>query len=160
MRIVSPENIPNASDVSLDELTNIYRICLLMVELCDKENGAGLSAVQVGIPSRLFIAKKSKDENYRFFVNCDYIIPSNSKLISSIEGCLSLRQSDKKLLYYEVERFDFVKLTGKELIAEDKVVLKDVLEDVSGFFGILIQHEIDHQNGILISDFGKPVSLW
>ena len=29
-----------------------------------------------------------------------------------------------------------------------------------GFFSSILQHEIDHQNGILISDIGKEMDLY
>ena len=33
--------------------------------------------------------------------------------------------------------------------------LGEVCEECSGRFGIVCQHEVDHQRGILISDMGK-----
>jgi peptide deformylase len=59
-------------------------------------------------------------------------------------------------------RFPKIKLKGKKLVVsltDPTLILIDVDEEVSGFKCIICQHEIDHANGILISQIGKQISI-
>jgi peptide deformylase len=86
--------------------------------------GLGLAAPQVGIDARLFITHWGG-----VFVNP--ILNAHSKhCVLTQEGCLSFpgRLS-------VVQRYEWVKVNGRRYAGEN---------------GIVIQHEIDHLNGITI----------
>jgi len=108
--IVPIENIPqvdNVTDVPVDDLMAVYKTCLEMQDICDLESGIGLSAVQVGIPWRLFIIREN--EKYNFYVNCKYeavedIIRGEEK-VTTMEGCLSLKDEKGNLLSYNLARY-------------------------------------------------------
>ena len=161
MKIVDVDLIPPVGDITetpKHDLVDLYKKCLEMAQVCVAENGVGLSAVQVGIPWKMFVVKWPNDK-FGFFVDCEYE-PLGEDQVDSDEGCLSLRGEDGKLKMYRVKRYSKVKISGKALVPEDKPVLKDVEIELEGFYGIVFQHEIDHHNGILISDTGQEVELW
>jgi peptide deformylase len=110
------------------------------------------------VPYNFFIA--IKDIGFEYFVNCSY--DGIGEKINYLEGCLSLRNDDGTLKQYEVLRFPKIKLKGKKLVVsltDPTLILIDVDEEVSGFKCIICQHEIDHANGILISQIGKQISI-
>lgn len=161
LKIVDVDLIPSISDIietPKNDLIDLYKKCLEMANLCVAENGVGLSATQVGIPWKTFVVKWPNDK-FGFFIDCEYE-PLGEKQVDSDEGCLSLRDKNGKLKMYRVKRYEKIKVSGKALVPEDKPVLKDLEIELEGFYGIVFQHEIDHHNGILISEIGKPVELW
>lgn len=102
--------------------------------------GVGLSAIQVGRPLRIIIARIGNE--FRHFVNPEIIEKSGSYSIQ--EGCLSFggiydlvnRAKDIVLEYYVA--------SGNKLIKHT--------EKFSEFNAVIIQHEIDHLNGVLLYD--------
>lgn len=162
MNLVPVEKIPDKTDVVNipDNLAEVYNVCLQMEEVCKKENGIGLSAVQVGIPWRLFVIKK--DGKFKYMVNCEYEPTDDEKVVSN-EGCLSLKKGDGSLRFFKVDRYKSVKISGKELVSEENLALENfekTFEAKDIYFGIVYQHEIDHHNGILVSDIGTEIDIW
>jgi peptide deformylase len=131
-----------------------------MEQLCLQQQGVGLSAVQVGIPWKLFVVYfDNKITPFRYFVNCRY--ESNTKKIQSLEGCLSLRNSAGDLRYFEVPRYEKVKIIGQELlIGTNDLEIKDVNFEIAGLYATVFQHEIDHSDQILISEIGKEIHVF
>lgn len=86
--------------------------------------GLGLAAPQVGIDARLFITFWGE-----VFVNP--VLNAHSKhLVSTREGCLSFPARTGNM-----RRYEWIEVNGRRYDGED---------------GIIIQHEIDHLNGITI----------
>ena len=117
---------------------NIKNLILDMTEIMQKHDGAGLSAPQVGISKRIVIANDGKEDFA--ILNPDIIIKSWRKQKDK-EGCLSLPgleviiNRSKKII---VSGIDY---SGKKIKVEAKNLMARIL-----------QHEIDHLNGILIID--------
>jgi len=164
MEIVQVEDIPELLDIKKvlvddkQEQMLAYRICKQMEAVCDENNGIGLNAVQVGIPWRLFIIKTNG--KFEHFLNCTYE-PVGEDKVTSIEGCLSLKDDSGEFRKFEMTRSLIVKVTGKKLVAESGLTV----EDFSAYIhaedqGVVFQHEIEHSEGILISDKGKEVFIW
>jgi peptide deformylase len=105
--------------------------------------GVGLAAIQVGFEKSLIIYDVLPGEEKRslqVLIN-PKIIESNGRIISEKEGCLSvpdLRADVKRAESILVEGFD---REGKPLRI-----------DAEGYLAIVLQHEIDHLNGILFLD--------
>jgi peptide deformylase len=117
--------------------------------------GVGLAAPQVGKSLRLFIAKPTQKSKILVFINPKIVKkenklnkaahePSKRETVSDtekhkkLEGCLSLLN-----IWGEVERFDsiwlsFLDETGKKHNRR-----------FDGFMATIIQHEVDHLDGIL-----------
>jgi peptide deformylase len=169
MQIVEINKIPTLDkiqDVPMDNPIEVLKVCQNLQILCEKENGIGISAVQAGIPWKLFLIKGDgtcpfiKKNEYMYFVNCNYEDTIGEKIIS-LEGCLSVRSPSGQLRSFQVERFKNIILKGYYLSIEKGLDLKELSENVSALEqGIVFQHEIDHQKSILISDIGKEVFIW
>ena len=176
MELVKVNDIPNKLENTPTDLMELFRTAQQMEFLCSKENGIGLSAVQVGIPWRLFVVNESfppydKLEHditssigtvsYNYYVDCEY--EGQGQKQDSIEGCLSLRDLDGALQTFRVQRYSTIRVTGKWMYDDgEKLILKDIdkmLTIADKIYTVVFQHEIDHQNGILISDIGEPVHI-
>lgn len=169
MKIVNLEEIANLKieDVPTNNLIKIFQICQDLQGLCDKENGIGISAIQAGIPWKIFLIKGDgncpliEKNKYAYFINCNYKNLGEEK-VNSLEGCLSIRSLDGRLRFFQVERFKNILLKGYRL-SEDDLKLYEVNEEINfAQQGNVFQHEIDHQLGKegLIFAKGKEVFIW
>jgi peptide deformylase len=113
-----------------------------MVLLMRTNHGIGLAATQVGLLERFFIFEYHADAkclaNPR--IRRSY---GNGKLV---EGCLSLPE-----VQVRVSRPQWI-----EVVAYDPRGRRVRLE-VQGILAHVVQHEIDHLNGVLIVDHGDPL---
>ena len=169
LSIVPLDSIPkDIVECPTDDLVDLYKLCSYMAELCTNEKGIGLSAVQVGVPWKVFVVKymcmPDGKDYFRYFVNCTYapvVIPlALDEKEKSLEGCLSLKKSNGELRYFEVERYKNIVLKGQELKSEPNLELVDVHEEPKDYYRIVYQHEVDHQQLVLISDIGKEIEIW
>lgn len=167
MKIVEVTDIPKLEaiiDVPLDDSVQVYKTCKELEELCVSQFGIGISAVQAGVPWKLFLVRgdgtcplvpKSK---FGYFANCEYsILPDDDRLMSR-EGCLSLRNEADELRFFMVERGIRIRVTGQQLFFDPVFRYENI--DVELRYdqsGIVFQHEIDHHKGVLISDIGQEV---
>ena len=110
--------------------------------------GVGLAAPQVGKSLQLFIAKTSKKSKILVFIN-PMIVKKEKKLNKAksasggeehkkLEGCLSLLN-----IWGSVERFDSVWISYLDETG------KKHNRRFDGFLATILQHEIDHLDGIL-----------
>jgi peptide deformylase len=156
LKLVPVADIPKeTSSPPTENLAKLYRICQEMQEVCDANNGVGLSAVQVGLPWQLFIIKF--ESGFENFISCQYE-PVGTDTCVSVEGCLSIKTPSNETRYFELTRFKKVKITGKKLTVDGELV--DFEEIVDGFYSTVFQHEIDHHFNILISDIGKETHIY
>lgn len=116
----------------------IREIIKTMREEMNKAIGLGLSANQIGLDMRLFIAKIN-GKQYAIF-NPEITKFSKEKLIME-EGCLSVPE-----MYGSVERPEKITLEGYDANGK-KIKLK-----AWGLLARVCQHETDHLNGILFID--------
>lgn len=100
--------------------------------------GVGLAATQVGIDKALFIAKLG-EETYAF-VN-PVLTPLTTDTDKVEEGCLSIPG-----VWVDVERYQRVRLQARNVKGEPVEI------ELEGYFARVIQHEVDHLNGVLIID--------
>jgi peptide deformylase len=154
--IVSVEDIPLAVETPVDDLFNLFRVITAMEQICTIQDGIGLSAVQVGIPWKLFIVKRN--DEYEYYVNCEY--DGIGEKEKSIEGCLSLRDSFGNLRRFEVDRYPSILLKGKQLkVLDSSLILEDVDRLEVDLYSVVFQHEIDHHRNVLISNIGKEIEF-
>jgi len=130
-----------------------------MKEIINQNNGVGLAAIQIGVPLRIIICQID-DKNLAFGENLvshfarnkfyTLINPEITKFFpeTSImeEGCLSLPN-----IYGEVERPE--KITVKAINFDGKKIKLKAF----GLLARVIQHEIDHLDGILFVDKAKNI---
>ena len=148
---------PVIQDAPVNDLAALFKLSQRMWSLCRQEDGVGLSAVQVGIPWRMFITEVP-ERGLEVFLNCHYE-PTGDMQGWSMEGCLSLpRDADGQRPTYVVRRHYAVRLVGHRLVWDANLAVEAVDEVVEGFRAVVLQHEIGHQDGVLISDIGRPLS--
>src|SRR3990167_6763556 len=133
----------------LDEATkNLIKNLLDTLQAAQNPEGSGLAAPQIGILKRVCIARKFlPNPNNPNKPLIQDVVLINPKIISSSkdvelgwEGCLSIPDE-----YGKVQRTKKVKI--KALNEEGE----EVRINASGFFARVIQHEIDHLEGILFT---------
>ncbi len=115
-----------------------------MVYTMYKSKGVGLAAIQVGFDKSLIVYDISQPEGKRslqVLIN-PKIIESQGSTTSEKEGCLSLPD-----LRANVKRSAFVLVEGIDRDGNPRRI------DAEGHLAIVLQHEIDHLNGILFLDY-------
>ncbi len=113
-----------------------------MILLCRTHRALGLSAPQLGVLSRVIVCKYGED--YVGIINPE-IVKKSDRTVPSVEGCLSISGGKRK---FTVIRSKIVKVKGRTTNG------KPVTYKGRDAFGVSLQHEIDHLDGILISDKG------
>jgi peptide deformylase len=118
-----------------------------MTETMYGSNGVGLAANQVGVPRRVIVVDASPhDPQQRFFALINPVIVSEEGEIEYEEGCLSVPECLEKVMRKRKVQVRGISPEGKEVeISEEGIV------------AIVLQHEIDHLNGILILDRMTPL---
>jgi peptide deformylase len=102
--------------------------------------GVGLAAPQVGLSQRLLVYRVGHDAPLIALVNPELEWTSDDGEEAE-EGCLSIPG-----IHVEVERPVHVRVNAVDEFGEDLVV------EASGLEARVIQHEVDHLNGVLILD--------
>jgi peptide deformylase len=114
-----------------------------LIETMHEAPGVGLAAIQVGEPIRLLVVDVAKGEepaDPQIFVNPEIVWSSEERAIYE-EGCLSIPE-----YYAEVERPASVR--ARALDRDGK--LREILAE--GLLATVLQHEIDHLDGVLFID--------
>jgi peptide deformylase len=117
-------------------LDEVARMSLLMHDAI----GIGLAAPQVGISHRVLVYRVEPDSRTVALVNPEIEWSSRDQEISE-EGCLSL-----PLIHVDVERPVAVLVRAQDEYGEQITI------EATGLEARVIQHEIDHLDGILILD--------
>ncbi len=131
-------NVANISDKKIQELVPE------MMETMIMSNGVGLAAPQIGQNIRLLVAKY-KDKN---LVVINPIITHKSILKEwDEEGCLSIPNKYGQVRRPKNITVEFFDVQGQKQILKAK-----------GLLARIIQHEIDHLDGILFIDTAKDIT--
>jgi len=114
-----------------------------MIETMHASSGVGLAAPQIGISQQIFIACPTMRKGEEF-VMVNTVIEKKSGTQVSAEGCLSLPGISGEIVRATKLLLTFQDRHGKKRTAE-----------VEDFFARVIQHEMDHLNGVLLIDHFK-----
>lgn len=126
-----------------------------MWEFMYKEEGVGLAANQIGIPYQILVLdttvreerrKENETEPAVKMVLVNPKIVEKEGQVESTEGCLSFPG-----IQITIPRARRVKVIAKNEKGEDVVV------ESSEFLSIVLQHEIDHLNGIPFINYLSPL---
>ena len=114
-------------------------------------NLVGLAANQIGINKRVCVVLLKADTDCAHWLTMvnPVITKKGEYERTEIEGCGSLREPEE--LYYSVTRPWEITVQFQNPIGEW------VSLDLQGFDARVVQHEVDHLDGILISDKGVKV---
>ncbi len=118
---------------------SIVRLASDMIETMDDANGVGLAANQVGVLRRVIVVRLPEDEEARVYVNPEIVHREGERLVE--EGCLSVPGLVGTVTRSIWVRFRGLDLDSKLVRLKAETLLAQVLE-----------HEVDHLNGILYMD--------
>ena len=113
----------------------------------EHEVGVALAAIQIDQPYRVVIVRNNfddkNDREFRVLINPE-ITKYEGQLYDDYEGCLSIKDIYGKVPRYERVRVKALDEKGREfrITAE-------------GFLARVLQHEIDHTNGVVFIDHIK-----
>jgi peptide deformylase len=117
-----------------------------MFKTMHNASGIGLAANQVGLNKRVFVIDVSPVEGYEKFRPMTLINPKivskSDEMVSFEEGCLSIPD-----LKYEVVRPKSVEVSFFDINMKEHKI------ETSNLVARVIQHELDHLNGILFIDY-------
>jgi peptide deformylase len=102
--------------------------------------GVGLAAPQIGLSQRLLVYRVGQDAPLIALVNPEIEWRSGDEEVAE-EGCLSIPG-----IAVDVDRPVYVRVRAQDESGEERVV------EASGLEARVIQHEIDHLDGVLILD--------
>ena len=142
--------LPSVKVDSIDE--DIKNLIKDMGETMFDAPGVGLAASQVGINKRVIVYDSNaenpdRDDSIQEFtalINPE-IIASSGSIVSEKEACLSVVDYSADVKRYEMVTVKAIDIKGKQLEF-----------DAMGILAIIMQHEIDHLDGIL---FIERISL-
>jgi peptide deformylase len=146
MKIITSAKILRKKSQNISKITpQIKRLIKEMAKTLKENNGVGLAAPQVGEFLRLFIVEIPKTDYSPGFPLTVFINPQikekSKEIKTDEEGCLSLPN-----IWGQVPRYQKIKV---EALNEKGEKFSLFCED---FLARVIQHEIDHLDGILFID--------
>ncbi|MCF8024107.1 MAG: peptide deformylase [Desulfobacteraceae bacterium] len=118
---------------------DLLRIIDDMAETMYQAPGVGLAAIQAGIDKSV-IVYDPEEQGFRALINPE-IIEAEGRTISENEGCLSVPDFRS-----DVQRFERIVVKGLDRDG------KNLKFEATGVLSVILQHEIDHLNGILFID--------
>lgn len=127
-----------------------------LIQTCDKENGVGIAAPQVGVSKRVFIVwsrpNKKIKQRYPKAPKMDPLVIINPKIVSRSkklekdwEGCLSVPGLRAKVPRHVSVETEFLDTNGRK-------ISKKFSGTTGSFVARIFQHEFDHLNGIVFLD--------
>lgn len=138
------QSVKQITDQTLATIAKMKQAAIDWEEGREHELSTALTAIQIGIPERIVIVRTDLDQ----IENCDFttlinpeIVKLQGKTIVDFEGCLSVPD-----FYGKVPRKEKVKIKAKNERGETFFLKAE------GFLARILQHEIDHANGIPFVD--------
>ncbi len=120
--------------------TKAQRLFDDMIDTMYTDGGVGLAAPQVGISKSILIASPQNKPGTEIVI-CNPVIEKSEGTQIGPEGCLSFPGVFAEVLRAEWIQLRYQNRKGKTVTAE-----------LEGFFARIIQHEMDHLNGVLLID--------
>jgi peptide deformylase len=120
----------------------VERMTLLM----DEARGVGLAAPQLGVLRRILVYRKAEEGPVVALVN-PRVVFTGEEVEAADEGCLSLGAAT---VVVEVERPTALKIEASSPEGEPISI------EAEGLEARVIQHELDHLDGVLIIDRTTP----
>ena len=131
----------SSMEVVLDEMTLPKIISALRMVFYSLPHAHGIAAIQIGIPLRIAIINLSRQRSSEMIVINPILRTVSGRAITRSEGCLSL--PGFKGLVKRRNKVTMVAMNEKGVQFIHKAV---------GYEAAVVQHEIDHMNGICFWD--------
>lgn len=121
--------------------TRLGRTIIEMLDLMYHHDGIGLAAPQVGVDAQIIVADPAQDRHQALVLINPTLVQTAGDAVGMTEGCLSLPGQSGQIYRPErcVVRYYDADLFPSELAAE-------------GLLARVLQHELDHLQGILFTD--------
>ncbi len=122
---------------------NIRQLVKDMLQTMYSADGIGLAAPQVGVNKQLIVidCEPDKPENPPLVLINPKITRYSSQTCNSDEGCLSIPG-----VYLEVNRPEAIEVSFKDELGKPRKL------QTAGLLARVIQHEMDHLNGVMFVD--------
>jgi peptide deformylase len=118
-----------------------------MLETMYAANGSGLAANQIGIAKKMLVLDASTEDQTIIFTLANPEVLEFSKEKNEFEeGCLSFPGITETISRPSAVKVKAQDHTGTEILIE-----------ASGFLARVLQHEIDHLNGVVFIDKMTPI---
>jgi len=115
-----------------------------LIETMWKADGVGIAAPQVGSPIRVFVAVDGKTPH----VVVNPVMTGKSwRMEDGEEGCLSVPGKYGIVRRYRTFKIKCLDRNGEKVVHEP-----------TGFFARVLQHELDHLDGVLFIDRAKKLT--
>lgn len=128
------EEVTNIDQETIDTISTMFNIMY-------SAKGIGLAAPQINISKRIFVIDIEMYDGPSIALINPQVLSKSSETVPYDEGCLSLPEITGK-----IHRPSKISIKG---ITPDA---KEVQIDAEGLLARVIQHELDHINGILFID--------
>ena len=143
-----------AQEDDLSDKEALRKLVEDMIETMHHADGCGLAAPQVGVSKRILVVDGNDLADrfpelkgfHREMINPRFTFESE-QTCSYEEGCLSIPNVDAEITRPEKIRIRYVS-------PED---FEEKEEDFEGFAARMIQHEMDHLDGVLFVDHASPI---
>ncbi|MCL2881316.1 MAG: peptide deformylase [Coriobacteriia bacterium] len=126
-----------STEVTPEELKEMRDLVMDMGRTMYENEGCGLAAIQVGVPKRLLVYDVSEEQDDLCALINPRVVSRSKKCETADEGCLSFPD-----LYEPIERATSVRVEGLDAKG------KPVSIDAEDFLARVLQHEIDHLEGL------------
>ena len=123
---------------------DLRRLVERMTQLMRDARGVGLAGTQVGTLQRVFVFQPTEEDEPRALVN-PVLVDTSEVTLSETEGCLSMLG-----VTIPVERPVKVTIEGKDETG------REVRLELEEHAARVVQHELDHLDGIMILDRTTP----
>jgi peptide deformylase len=155
LRMGDPRLLARSREVERFATPELEALLVDMRDTMGARNGAGLAAPQIGVSQRVVIFGVEKNPRYPDAEEVPFTVLVNPKLVmltreveEDWEGCLSVPGMRGVVPRYTKLRYTGVDENGSPI---DRVA--------EGFHARVVQHEVDHLDGILypmrMTDMGK-----
>jgi peptide deformylase len=147
IRIIGDDVLRKVAKEVTDFDESLNSLAHEMMDIMHDSEGIGLAAPQVGISKRLIVVDISGvNKNFGPMIFVNPVILEAKGEIKMEEGCLSVPGVREDILRPQKVMIRYQTLSGEEKT-----------EEYDDLMARVIQHEIDHLNGILFVDYLSPV---
>ena len=144
LKMGDPRLLQRAKPVDSFDTPYLHALVRDMRDTMRANEGVGLAAPQIGVELRIVVFEVDNADDpeleavpYTVLINPE-CVPISDEMQEDWEGCLSLPDMNGL-----VPRFTAIKYTGKDQFGGN------IERRVSGFHARVVQHELDHLDGIL-----------
>lgn len=154
MRILTVESAEDSTilrehcrDISSNELNdNVFRELSrkMVATLADTDGGVGIAGPQVGVSRRIVVVQRFDKEGYPLEVYPNIrIVAKRGEPAPGPEGCLSVPGRRGTVSRYREIDISYTAMPEG----------RDTVETITGFTAVIFQHECDHLEGVLYTDY-------